>query len=95
MADIVGIRFKRAGKVYYFDPAGIELEVGDQVVVETTYGQELGTVVISPAQVLASELTEPLKPVVRKAEDEDIKRAQEFFILVLRRGLIFESWYVS
>jgi cell fate regulator YaaT (PSP1 superfamily) len=78
MADIVGIRFKRAGKVYYFDPAGIELEIGDRVVVETIHGQELGKVVISPAQVLASELTEPLKPVVRKAEDEDINRAQEF-----------------
>ncbi len=78
MADIVGIRFKRAGKVYYFDPAGIDLEVGDYVVAETSRGPELGQVVISPAQVLASELTEPLKPVVRKAEDEDVKRAQEF-----------------
>jgi cell fate regulator YaaT (PSP1 superfamily) len=78
MIDIVGIRFKRAGKVYYFDPAGIDLEVGDYTVVETTRGLELGQVVISPAQVLASELSEPLKPVVRKAEAEDIKHAQEF-----------------
>ncbi len=78
MADIVGIRFKRAGKVYYFDPAGIELEVDDWVVVETSRGLELGQVVIAPKQVLASEVTEPLKPVVRKAEEEDIKQAQEF-----------------
>jgi cell fate regulator YaaT (PSP1 superfamily) len=77
MADVVGVRFKRAGKVYYFDPAGIELGIGDCVVVETTRGQELGQVVIAPSQVLASELAEPLKPVVRKAADEDIKRAQE------------------
>ena len=77
MADVVGVRFKRAGKVYYFDPAGIDLEVNDYVVVETTRGQELGQVVISPKQVLASDVRTPLKAVVRKAEPEDIKRAQE------------------
>ncbi len=78
MADVVGVRFRRAGKVYYFDPAGIDLEVGDQVVVETAKGQSLGQVVISPQQVVASELGEPLKPVVRKAEAEDIERSREF-----------------
>jgi cell fate regulator YaaT (PSP1 superfamily) len=78
MTDVVGVRFKRAGKVYYFDPAGIDLEVGDYVVVETARGQEMGRVVISPQQVLASEITEPLKPVVRKAEAADTERAREF-----------------
>ncbi len=78
MAEIVGIRFKRAGKVYYFDPAGIELEANDYVVVKTSRGLELGRVVISPKQVLASEVTTPLKPILRKAEAEDAKRAQEF-----------------
>jgi cell fate regulator YaaT (PSP1 superfamily) len=78
MAEIVGIRFKRAGRVYYFDPAGNELEVNDYVVVKTARGLELGRVVIAPTQVLASEVTEPLKPVVRKAEPKDIERAQEF-----------------
>ncbi len=77
MAEIVGIRFKRAGRVYYFDPAGIDLEVNDCVVVQTSRGLELGHVVISPEQVLASEVSTPLKAVVRKAEAEDIKRAQE------------------
>ncbi|MFC2016852.1 stage 0 sporulation family protein [Chloroflexota bacterium] len=77
MADIVGIRFKRAGRVYYFDPAGIELEVNDYVVVQTSRGLELGHVVISPKQVLASDVSAPLKPVMRKAEPEDIERAQE------------------
>ncbi len=77
MAEIVGLRFKRAGKVYYFAPAGIELEVNDYVIVETTRGLELGQVVISPKQVLASAVGSPLKPVVRKAEPEDVKRAQE------------------
>jgi len=77
MGEIVGIRFKKAGKVYYFNPAGIDLEVNDHVVVKTTRGLELGQVVISPKQVLASEVSKPLKPVVRKAEDEDVKRVQE------------------
>ncbi len=77
MAEIVGVRFKRAGRIYYFDPAGIDLEVNDYVVVQTTRGLELGHVVISPKQVLASEISTPLKPVLRKAEPEDIERAQE------------------
>ena len=77
MAEIVGVRFKRAGKVYYFNPAGIDLKENDYVVVETTRGLELGQVVISPQQVLASDVNKPLKPVVRKAEPGDIKRAQE------------------
>ncbi len=77
MADIVGIRFKRAGRVYFFDPAGIDLAVNDHVVVKTSRGLELGQVVIAPEQVLDSELSEPLKPVVRKAEPEDIERAQQ------------------
>ncbi len=77
MAEIVGVRFKKAGKVYYFDPAGINLEVNDYVVVETVRGLEIGQVVISPKQVLASEVGKPLKPVVRKAEPEDVKRVQE------------------
>ena len=67
MADIVGIRFKRTGKVYYFDPAGIELAVEDCVVVNTNRGMEMGYVVIAPEQVLDSEINEPLKPVLRKA----------------------------
>ena len=77
MSNIVGVRFKKVGKVYYFDPAGIEVESNDYVIVETTRGLEMGQVVISPKQVLASEVNKPLKPVVRKAEPEDIERARE------------------
>ncbi len=77
MAEIVGIRFRRAGKVYYFDPAGIELKPGDCAVVETARGLELGRVVIAPEQVVANETAETLKPVKRKAEPEDIQRAGE------------------
>ena len=77
MADVVGVRFKRTGKVYYFDPSDCELKVGDCVVVETIRGPELGQVVIAPSQVLASEVTKPLKPVVRKADIEDIEQADK------------------
>ncbi len=77
MAEIVGVRFKRAGKVYYFDPAGIDLEVDDHVIVETVQGLEMGQVTIAPKQVLASDVEKPLKPVLRKADPEDIGRAQE------------------
>lgn len=77
MSDIVGVRFKKASKIYYFDPAGLNLEINDYVVVETIRGLELGQVVIAPRQVLASNVQQPLKPVVRKAEPEDMKRSQE------------------
>ncbi len=77
MADIVGVRFKKASKIYYFDPAGLNLEVNDYVVVGTTRGVEMGQVVIAPKQVLGSDVEKPLKPVVRKAEPEDVKRTEE------------------
>ncbi len=76
MSEIVGVRFHQAGKVYYFDAADIPMEVDDDVVVETSRGYEVGKVVISPQQVIHSEISEPLKPVVRKAQAEDIKKAQ-------------------
>ncbi len=75
--NIIGVRFRRAGKVYYFDPQDIDLEANDWVVVETTRGLELGQVAIAPKQVLASEVNQPLKSVVRKAEEEDVERAKE------------------
>ena len=77
MSEIVGVRFKRAGKVYYFEPAGIPLEVNDSVIVETAQGMEMGQVAIAPKQVPASEIQTPLKPVLRKATNEDIQRCQE------------------
>jgi len=77
MANTVGIRFKRAGKIYYFDAGDIALEPGDYAVVKTSRGMELGHVVIAPGQVLAGETEENLNPVVRKAEPEDIAKAEE------------------
>jgi len=78
MTQVVGVRFKRAGRVYYFDPAGTELNVGDWVVVETERGPEVGKVVISPKQVLSSEITEPLKPVLCRAGEEHLRQREEF-----------------
>ncbi len=76
--SVVGIRYKKAGRIYYFDPAGNELEVNDCVVVSTPRGQKLGEVAIASRQIPSGELAEPLKSIVRKATPEDIKRAEEF-----------------
>ncbi len=74
--DVVGIRFQRAGRVYYFAPAGLDPKVGDQVVAETERGLKIGRTVIAPKQVMASQLTEPLKPVLRLATPEDLGRLE-------------------
>ena len=69
---VVGIRFKPAGKVYYFDPVGIDLDIQDGVIVETARGTEFGTVVIEPRDVEESEVVQPLKPIVRRATTKDL-----------------------
>jgi cell fate regulator YaaT (PSP1 superfamily) len=74
--EVVGIRFQRAGRVYYFAPAGLDPKVGDQVVSETERGLKIGRVVIAPKQVMSSQLTEPLKPVLRLATPEDLGRLE-------------------
>jgi len=78
MTRVVGIRFKRAGRVYYFDPGEHLLELDELVIVETSKGIELGKVVIGTTQVAESEVTEPLKPVLRKATPEDVDKQQSF-----------------
>ncbi|ACZ61631.1 stage 0 sporulation family protein [Dehalococcoides mccartyi] len=77
MVNIVKIRYKQAGKIYYFDPAGFELYQYDCVVVETSRGEELGWVVASPSQVEESSLEQPLKPVIRLATAEDMARERQ------------------
>ncbi|MES0329218.1 MAG: regulatory iron-sulfur-containing complex subunit RicT, partial [Dehalococcoidales bacterium] len=77
MADIVGIRYKPAGRIYYFDPGDFELSVGESVVVETSLGHEMGQVVIAPTQIADDEITQPLKPVVRRADEEDMEQARQ------------------
>ena len=58
---VVGVRFKRAGKIYYFDPNNMDLKVDQEVIVETARGMEYGKVKIGPKEVPASEITPPLK----------------------------------
>lgn len=80
MADlvkIVGVRFKKSGKVYSFDPANIDFNYGDDVVVETTRGLEIGTVITPPKLISPEELKEQLKPVIRKPTDEDYQNKKK------------------
>ncbi|RJQ54470.1 MAG: stage 0 sporulation protein [Actinobacteria bacterium] len=77
MQRVVGVVFRKAGKVYYFDPDGLELKPGDSVIVKTTRGTEFGEVV-SPAQEMPSELIPgQLKKVVRRASEEDLRQAAQ------------------
>lgn len=73
MVKIVGIRFRTAGKIYYFDPLDFELETAMHVIVETARGIEMGTVLIPPKEVEDDKVVSTLKPVIRIATDEDEK----------------------
>lgn len=74
MVNIVGVRFKKAGKIYYFDPLDMELALDDAVIVETARGVELGVVSMAMKAIGDDEVVAPLKPVLRKATDEDVDR---------------------
>lgn len=67
MEQVVGVRFKKAGKIYYFAPNELHLQINDGVIVETSRGMEYGYIVTIPAGERVSEDNGPLKPVVRKA----------------------------
>ncbi len=71
MVNVIGVRFRRAGKVYFFDPAGYDIKQGDNVIVETARGIEYGSVVLGPRDVEDEKIIQPLKPVIRRATEED------------------------
>ena len=71
MINVIGVRFRRAGKIYYFDPAGYEIESGQNVIVETARGIEYGSVVLGSRHIKEEEIVSPLKSVIRVATDED------------------------
>ncbi|WP_101912841.1 PSP1 domain-containing protein [Megasphaera vaginalis (ex Bordigoni et al. 2020)] len=73
---VVGIRFKPAGKVYYFDPSGIDLDIDDGVIVETARGMEFGKVAIEPREVAEDDVVQPLKPILRRAVPKDYKQLE-------------------
>lgn len=74
---VVGVRFKKAGKIYYFDPENTEFSYGQYVIVETARGIEFGTVVIPNRDVSENDIILPLKPITRKATDEDIEKNKQ------------------
>ena len=77
MKIVTGVRFKRPGKIYYFDPENLQLEKGMNVIVDTAMGEEYGEVIIARKEVEDNEVTEPLKKVVRIETEKDEKmRAQ-------------------
>lgn len=71
MINVIGVRFRRAGKVYFFDPAGYDIKQGDNVIVETARGVEYGMVVLGPRDVEDEKVIQPLKSVMRTATQED------------------------
>ena len=77
MIEVAGIRFKRVGKIYYFDPSDLVLKAGDRVIVETSRGIEYGTVVIAKKSVTDDEIVPPLKKIIRKATEEDEKTIEK------------------
>lgn len=92
MINIVGVRFKNAGKIYYFDPVDFAIEKDMDVVVETARGLEYGTVVVGKKEIDEESLVSPLKPIIRIATEEDNKiykenkeKAKETFELCLQK----------
>ena len=74
MIKVIGVRFRTAGKVYYFDPLDFDIKKGDHVIVETARGIEFGTVVGGIKQVADDEVVQPLKPVLRVASERDVEQ---------------------
>ncbi|MDA8337552.1 MAG: stage 0 sporulation family protein [Peptococcaceae bacterium] len=89
MALVTGIRFKKAGKIYHFDPNELTLAPGDCIIVETTRGVEMGTVVTPTAELPDAEVVKPLKKVVRKASPADMEQ------LVRNRGKEDEAHQIA
>ncbi len=71
MTKVIGVRFRRAGKIYYFSPGKFKIETGDHVIVETARGVEYGHVVIGAKEVEDEKVVQPLKPVIRLATIKD------------------------
>ena len=77
MVKVVGIRFRNAGKIYYFGPGKLQLKAGMHAIVETARGVEMGTVMNDPREVSEESVVQPLKPVIRIATEQDEKQAEK------------------
>lgn len=78
MVKVVGIRFKKGGKIYYFDPLDIDLALGEFAVVETSRGIEMGECLIAPREMPEERIVHPLKPIIRKADELDFEIQQSY-----------------
>lgn len=78
MKKIIGVRFKKPGKIYFFDPENMEIEKNDNVIVETAMGDEIGKVVIADREIDESKMATPLRKVVRKATKEDLESQEKY-----------------
>ena len=76
MLKIIGVRFKSVGKVYYFDPKNYKLAIGDKVIVETARGVECGEVAMVDREIDESTFSSPIKPIIRAATEEDLRRIE-------------------
>lgn len=77
MIKVIGVRFRRAGKVYFFSPGKLEIRHGDNVIVETARGVEFGNVVTGPREVEEERISQPLKSVIRLANKDDYRREEK------------------
>lgn len=89
---VVGVRFRKAGKIYYFRPGKTQSQPGNRVIVETARGIEAGTVVLGPREIPIEDTVAPLRDVIRRATLEDLavveeneRRAQEAFVICERK----------
>ena len=92
MVKIIGVRFRKAGKIYYFAPGNLDIQKGDHVIVETARGVEYGNVVLGMREIEEEEITSPLKSVIRiatpeddKTEDENREKEQKAFDICLEK----------
>ena len=77
MTKVIGVRFRTAGKIYFFSPGKLEIKTGDKVIVETARGVEFGSVVTGPKEVEDDKITQPLKSVIRLATEDDKKKEEK------------------
>ena len=77
MTKVIGVRFRTAGKIYFFSPGKLEIKTGDKVIVETARGVEFGSVVTGPKEVEDDKITQPLKYVIRLATEDDKKKEEK------------------
>lgn len=77
MTKVIGVRFRQAGKIYFFSPGDLDIKKGHKVIVETARGVEFGSVVSAPKEIEDDQVTQPLKPVLRIATEEDISNEKK------------------